>query len=122
MNLRRVIHLLLAVCVSFGLAWGPVVTPVAAAAMAPAIAMTGMDHGMAMPTDAMPADMPCCPSEPSSQDCPLMALCMLKTAQATPSLAHAMMVRQAARASHPYRNDALADGVDRPPPDHPPRA
>lgn len=120
MDLRRLINLVLACGVTFGLAMGPVVTP--AAAMQASMAMDDMS---AMPTEAMPADMPCCPSEPKKQDCPdcpLMAICVMKTAKAGPSLASAMVVRHAVRTSHLFMDDALADGVVRPPPDHPPRA
>jgi hypothetical protein len=98
----------------------PVVTP--AAAMQASMAM---DEMAAMSSDAMSADMPCCPSEPKSKDCPdcqLMAICMMKTVQAGPSPALAMAVRHAVRTSHLFKDDALADGVVRPPPDHPPRA
>ena len=120
MALRRLFNLVLAICVSFGLALGPVVTP--AAAMESSMAMGGMSS---MSADEMSADMPCCPSEPMSKacpDCPLMAICVMKTVQAGPSLASAMVVRHAVRTSHLFRDDVLADGVDRPPPDHPPRA
>ena len=120
MALRRLFNLVLAICVSFGLALGPVVMP--ASAMQPSTAMADMS---AMSGDAMSADMPCCPSEQTSKDCPdcpLMAVCMLKTVQAGPSLSPAIVVRHAVLSSHAYMDDALTDGVDRPPPDHPPRA
>lgn len=119
MALRRLINLALALCVTFGLAMGPAVTP--AAAMQAAMAMDDMQG---MSADAMSMDMPCCPSEPKSKDCPdcqLMAICVMKTVQAGPSPAPAMVVRHAVRTSHLFTDDVLADGVARPPPDHPPR-
>ena len=125
MALRRLINLVLALCVTVGLAMGPVVTP--AAAMQASMAMDDMSAMSPdqSSSDAMSADMPCCPSEPMSKacpDCPLMAICVMKTVQAGPSLASAMVVRHAVRTSHLFRDDVLADGVVRPPPDHPPRA
>lgn len=120
MALRRLINLLLALCVTLGLAMGPVVTP--AAAMNASMIMDDM---AAMSSDAMAADMPCCPAEPTSKDCPdctLMAICGMKTVQAGPSPAPAMMLRHAVRTSHAFMDDAFTDGVVRPPPDHPPRA
>jgi hypothetical protein len=119
MDWRRLINLVLALCVTVGLVLAPVATP--AAAMPASMVMDDM---AAMPADAMSADMPCCPSEPQSKDCPdcpLMALCMMKTVQAGPSPASAIMVRHAVRTSHAFMDDALTDGVVRPPPDHPPR-
>jgi len=112
MVLRRFIARLFAMLVIAGLAVAPLVTPVAA--MAPAHAKMA----------SMSADMPCCPDEQKSkdcQDCPLVAICVLKNAQAGPSLTSVMPVRHAIRTSHSVLDDVLADGLDRPPPDHPPR-
>jgi hypothetical protein len=115
MNARLLIGRLLAVLVIAGLAIAPLVSP--AAAMASAVADT---------TDmsSMSADMPCCPDEQKSkdcQDCPLVAMCILKTAQAGPSATAAMPLRHAIRMVHSFSDDALTDGLNRPPPDHPPR-
>jgi hypothetical protein len=115
MFLRRLIARLLAIAVIAGLSLAPLATPAAAQALAIAD-VAGMS--------SMSADMPCCPDEQKSKDCrdcPLIAICVLKTVQAGPSLAAAMPVRHAIRTAHSVRNDALADGLDRPPPDHPPR-
>jgi hypothetical protein len=116
MFLRRLIARLLAIAVIAALAIAPLATP--ASAMASAAAnMAGM-------MSSMSADMPCCPDEQKAkdcQDCPLVAICMLKTIQAGPSLAAAMPIRHAIRTAHAARDDVLADGLDRPPPDHPPR-
>src|SRR6266702_268130 len=115
MLLRRLIARLLAIAVIAGLSLAPLATPAAARALAVS-GMTGMS--------SMSADMPCCPDEQKSGDCgdcPLIAMCVLKTVQAGPSLAAAMPVRHAIRTAHSVRNDTLADGLVRPPPDHPPR-
>ena len=111
MNFRRLLNLVLAVLVTFGLA----VAPLSKAAQARAPNITDM---------SMSADMPCCPDEQKSkdcQDCPLVALCVLKTTQAGPSSTEALPLRHAVRTAHSVHSDILVDGLDRPPPDHPPR-
>jgi hypothetical protein len=116
MLLRRLIARLLAIAVIAGLSLAPLATPAAAQALAVS-EMAGMS--------SMSADMPCCPDEQKSKDCgdcPLIAMCILKTVQAGPSQVAVMPVRHAIRTAHLVRNDALADGLDRPPPDYPPRA
>lgn len=83
-------------------------------------AMSGMMSEM----EPMAADMPCCPNDKKSDtcpDCPLMAICALKTAQAHPSLGGALLLRSPVRAIQFTRDDALLAGLDHPPPDHPPR-
>ena len=88
--------------------------------VAPAAAKASVVGGMS----SMSADMPCCPDEQKSkdcQDCPLVAICLLKNAQAGPSLASAMPVRHAIRTSYSVLDEVRADGLNRPPPDHPPR-
>jgi len=114
MDFRRLINLILAVLVTAGLAVAPLATPAAAA----------QPHADGMMDMTMSADMPCCPDEQKSkdcQDCPLVAMCVLKNAQAGPSLASAMPVRHAIRTSYSVLDDVPADGLNRPPPDHPPR-
>jgi hypothetical protein len=111
MDVRR---FTLTVFVTLGLAVAPLATPAAAA---PPHAAGTMDM-------SMPADMPCCPDEQKSkdcQDCPLVAMCVLKTAQAGPSTTEALPLRHAIRTAHSFRDDAPAEGLVRPPPDHPPR-
>ncbi len=74
---------------------------------------------------SMAADMPCCPDEQKSApctDCPLTAMCMLTTAQTTPPEMSALPVRHAVRAARARHDDVFADGLDRPPPDQPPRS
>jgi hypothetical protein len=114
MDFRRLLKVAFAVLVTAGLTLAPMVAPAGAA--------TAQDVGM---TDmAMPTDMPCCPDGQKSkdcQDCPLVAMCILKTAQAGPAATVALTLRHAIRTTHMVRDDAFVDGLDRPPPDHPPR-
>jgi hypothetical protein len=114
MNLRRLINLALAVFVTVGLAAAPLTGPGAAA-------QSQAPGSMNM---SMSSDMSCCPDQKSMdcQDCPLVAMCMLQTAQAGPSMAAALPLRYPVRTSHIVRNDVLAAGLDRPPPDQPPRS
>jgi hypothetical protein len=114
MNLRRLLNLAFAVLVTAGLAVAPLVTPVRA----------GQLPAADMANTSMPADMPCCPDQNSldCQDCPLVAMCVLQTAQASPPMVAALPLRYAVRTTHFVRDDALAAGLDRPPPDQPPRS
>lgn len=115
MDFRRFLNLALAVFVTAGLAVAPLMAP-AAAKERSANEMTGML--------TMSADMPCCPDEQNSkncQDCPLVAMCILKTVQAGPSLTAAIPVRHGIRTVHSVFDEVPADGLNRPPPDHPPR-
>ncbi len=93
-------------------------------------AMSDMDdmdsHDMAsMPgMEPMAADMPCCPNDKKNDtcpDCPLMALCTLKTAQAHPLMDAMLPLRLPVRTLQSAYDDALLAGLDHPPPDHPPR-
>jgi hypothetical protein len=84
-------------------------------------------HSMAVDSVAgmpMAADMPCCPSDKKSDncpDCPVMAICALKTAQAHPSMDGALLLRSPVRTTQSALDDAPLAGLDHPPPDHPPR-
>ena len=113
MDFRRLLNLALAVFVTVALAVAPLVTPAAGQS-----SMSGM-------TDmSMSADMPCCPDGQKSkdcQDCPLVAMCVLKTVQAGPSATAAMPLRHPVRTVHLVLNDAPPVGLNRPPPDQPPR-
>jgi hypothetical protein len=102
-----------------GLAFAPMATPAAAMASAHA----GMDmSSMSADMSSMPADMPCCPDEKGScPDCPLAAICVLKVAPAAPALAGAVLMRLPTKTAHSVSDDAAISGLDRPPPDHPPR-
>ena len=117
---------LLAIAVVAGLAVAPVAAP---AAMQ--VHMTGGMSDMHM-TDMsamsdmsqMAADMPCCPDEQKNApctDCPVSAMCVSTTAQATPPETSALPVRHPVRTAHALRDDVFADGLSRPPPDQPPR-
>ena len=113
MYLRRLLNLVLAVLVTAGLAMAPLVAPAAAAQGA----------GAGMTEMSMSADMACCPDQKSTdcQDCPLIAMCVLQSAQAGAPTIAALPLRYAVRTTHVVLEDTLAAGLDRPPPDHPPR-
>lgn len=114
MNLRRLLRVAFAVLVTAGLTFAPFAAPAAAA--------QARSDGMS--DTSMSADMPCCPDEQKSkdcQDCPLVAICLLKTAQAGPSEAAALLLRHATRTMHLVADDLVGDGLSRPPPDQPPR-
>jgi len=114
---RRILRLVLAVLVTAGLTVAPLVTPAAAALpMASDMQMTD--------AQAMAADMPCCPDEQNNkqcQDCPLLAVCMLKVLQSGPAHVAAIRYVRALALLRPL-DDAVGDGLIRPPPDHPPRS
>jgi hypothetical protein len=113
MDFRRLLNLALAVFVTVALAVAPFVAPVAVAEQ-----MSGM-------TDmSMSADMPCCPDSEKNkgcQNCPLVAMCVLKTVQAGPPATAAVPLRHSVRTVHLVLNDAPPIGLIRPPPDQPPR-
>jgi len=116
MDFRRFLNFVLAVFVTAGLASAPLVAPASAKALS-------MNEMAGMST--MSADMPCCPDQQKSkdcQDCPLVAMCILKTVQAGPSSTAAMPLRYGIHTTHSLLDDAPADGLTRPPPDHPPRS
>jgi hypothetical protein len=116
MNFHRFIGRVLAVLVIVGLVVAPLATPVAAKPFA-AAEMSDMS--------GMSADMPCCPDQQKSndcQDCPLIAMCMLTIAQAEPPAANSVPARLLSRHLFVALVDAFAEGLDGPPPDHPPRA
>jgi hypothetical protein len=119
MVFRLFITRLLAIMIVAGLAVAPVAAPAAMRA-------STMHASMAEMTDmsSMAAGMPCCPDEQKSKtctDCPVIAMCALTTAQTTPPEMSALPVRHAVRATHALRDDVFADGLNRPPPDQPPR-
>ena len=112
--MRRLLKIAFAIFVTLGLALAPLAAP-AAAAQAHPDGMTDM---------SMSSDMPCCPDEQKSkdcQDCPLVAMCILKAAQAGPSDSAALPLRHAIRTTHLVAQDLVGDGLTRPPPDQPPR-
>jgi hypothetical protein len=117
MDARKLLRFLLAFLVTVGLAIAPLATPAAA------------EHSMASGTmqmadmSDMTADMPCCPDTQKNdcKDCPLIAICILKVLQAGPSVSAAAMQLSAGERLRPL-DDAVAQGLVRPPPDHPPRS
>jgi hypothetical protein len=119
MDSRRLLNLALAVFVTVALAVAPLVTPAAVAEP-----MDGMTD-ISMSSDMlMSEDMPCCPDSEKNkgcQDCPLVAMCVLKTVQAGPSATAAVPLRHPVRTVHLVLNDAPPIGLNRPPPDQPPR-
>lgn len=117
MRARRLLNLLIALSVAAGLVSVPIALPVHAHWSSPA--MTNSDG---MP--AMSEDMPCCPHEQKSkdcQDCPLLGFCLIKSTQLGPTAGAFLLDRTSLHAVLPVIDDAIADGLERPPPDHPPR-
>jgi hypothetical protein len=125
MILRLFITRLLAIAIVVGLAVAPVAAPAAMQASMTDMMATGMtDMSSVADVSSMAADMPCCPDEQKGKtctDCPVIAMCVLTTAQAAPPAASTLPVRHAVRTAHALRDDVFADGLDRPPPDQPPR-
>ena len=114
MNLRRLLRVGFAVLVTVGLTLAPLAAPTAPP-QAGSVGMSDM---------SMSADMPCCPDEQKSkdcQDCPLVAMCVLKTVQAGLSETAALPLRHAIRTTRLVADDLVGDGLTRPPPDQPPR-
>jgi hypothetical protein len=129
MIFRLFITRLLTIAIVAGLAVAPVTAPAAmqaplATGMADMMAAGMTDMSPMADASSMAADMPCCPDEQKSKtctDCPLTAMCVLTTAQAAPPATSALPVRHAVRTMHALGDDVFADGLDRPPPDQPPR-
>jgi hypothetical protein len=114
MDFRRFLNLAIAVFVTVGLAVVPLGVPAVAA----------LPHAGDIMNTSMSEDMPCCPDEQKSKDChdcPLVAMCILKTAQTGPAATAALPLRHANRTTHAIRDDVVADGLGERPPDHPPR-
>jgi hypothetical protein len=116
---------LLAIAIVVGLAVAPAAAPLAMrASMADMMAAGISDMSSMADASSMAADMTCCPDEQKGKtctDCPLTAMCVLATVQAAPPTMAALLVRQAVRSAHTVLDEATADGLDRPPPDQPPR-
>jgi hypothetical protein len=117
MSARRLLNLLIALSVAAGLVFMPSALPAHARSAPPAAASSDEMQAMA-------EDMPCCPHEQKSkdcQDCPLLGICLAKSTQLGPALAAVLLDRTSIQAALPVTDDAIADGLERPPPDHPPR-
>jgi hypothetical protein len=72
----------------------------------------------------MAAEMPCCPDTQKAhdcQDCPFSAICMMKISAAQPASTNGLPVRSAKHELFIAANDVIAAGMNRPPPDQPPR-
>ena len=126
MVFRLFITRLLAILIVAGLAVAPVAAPAAVQVSIMHASMAAEMNGISAVADvsSMAADMPCCPDEQKSKtctDCPVIAICVLTTAQAAPPATSALPVRHAVRTAQALRDDVVADGLDRPPPDQPPR-
>ena len=112
MNISIHLGRLLAIFLIAGLVLAPLSVPANAA------------NGAAAAMVEMSADMPCCPDKSAPMDCdqcPLMAICMLKTFQA-PSSAGVVDVRPVTLRMMAPRSDPAADGLNYLPPPRPPRS
>jgi hypothetical protein len=118
MSAKRFLSLLVALSVAAGLVSMPLARPAHSHSAPPVI--TSSDE-----MQAMAEDMPCCPHEQQKsrdcQDCPLLGFCMAKSTQIGPAAAAALLDRTSIHAVLLVTDDAIADGLERPPPDHPPR-
>ena len=122
MIVRRLISAVLGVLVAAGLLFAPFVTPAVARGDVSAVAM---HHGHAVAGAAVQAadDMPCCPDKQKSndcQDCPLMAICMLKVLLDGP-VAVGLPSAWSAYATLDPHDDQIIAGSTGSPPEHPPR-
>ena len=112
MNLSMHLGRLLAILLIAGLVFAPF-SPRANAAEAAPMAAAEMSTGM-----------PCCPDNPAPVDCdqcPLMAICMVKNFQ-EPSSAGVIEIRPVTVRLMAPRSDPAADGLNYLPPPRPPRS
>jgi hypothetical protein len=112
---------LLAIFLIAGLVLAPLSAP-ANAGMAKGMHMAGSMPEMA--ATEMAADMPCCPDKSVPMDCdqcPLMAICMVKNFQ-EPSSAGVIEIRPVTVRLMAPRSDPAADGLNYLPPPRPPRS
>jgi hypothetical protein len=117
MRRRRLLNLLIALSVAAGLLSMPFAPPVHAKSGPPVV--TSSDE-----MEAMAEDMPCCPHEQKSkacEDCPLLGICLAKSTQINPAASAILLDRTFIHAVLLGADDVIADGLERPPPDHPPR-
>ena len=117
MTARRFLNLLIALSVAAGLVSMPFAAPAHAHSGQPVV--TSSDE-----MQAMDEDMPCCPHEQKSkdcQDCPLLGFCLAKSTQIGAAAAAVLLDPTSIHAVLLATDDAIADGLERPPPDHPPR-
>lgn len=124
MDIRRLIGRMLAIFAVAGLVAAPLVSPVAAMGRSNVTTSNVATSNVAMSDLAsMADDMPCCPDTQKKndcRDCPLLAICTLKNVAAHPVTD--VVVERPARHYQPVvPDDLISEGLDRPPPDHPPR-
>jgi hypothetical protein len=114
MDPRKIFNCLIAITVAAGLLIAPLSAPAMAAPHPTAVA----DE-----MQAMASDMPCCPDQKAKDcgSCPFIALCMLTITLPAPDGAAALIDRTFSRSAFALPDDLLVDGLDRPPPDQPPR-
>jgi len=111
-NISTHLGRLLAIFLIAGLVFAPLSAPANAAKAASAV------------TVEMTADMPCCPDKSAPVDCdqcPLMAICMVKTFQ-EPSTSGLIEVRPVMVRLLAPRSDPAAEGLNYLPPPRPPRS
>ena len=97
---------------------------IAGLVLAPLSATANAAKGSSAVTVKMSADMPCCPDKSAPVDCdqcPLMAICMVKNFQ-EPSSAGVIAVRPVTVRLLVPRSDPAAEGLNYLPPPRPPRS
>jgi hypothetical protein len=97
---------------------------IAGLVLAPLSAPANAAKGASAVTVEMSADMPCCPDKSAPVDCdqcPLMAICMVKTFQ-EPSTASVIEIRPVTIRLLVPRSDPAAEGLNYLPPPRPPRS
>jgi hypothetical protein len=113
MDVSRFLRFLFAVLIAIGLTAAP---------LAPVLAKTHTsDTGMQMMD--MSSDMPCCPDKDKQSgcdDCPFLAICVLKVLRDGPSATN-LPVREASSRTLRPSDEPEITGLTRPPPDQPPR-
>jgi hypothetical protein len=122
---KHSIHLcrLLAVFLIAGLVFAPLAARASANPVA-SMAVASMTDEAASKAASMSDDMPCCPEKSSPvdcADCPLMAICMVKTLQAQPSAGAAGIQPVTLRMRLPG-SDPEAESLGLLPPPKPPRS
>jgi hypothetical protein len=116
MDVSRFLRFLFAVLIAIGLTAAP---------LAPVLAKTHTsDTGMqSMQMMDMSSDMPCCPDKDKQSgcdDCPFLAICVLKVLRDGPSATN-LPVREASSRTLRPSDEPEITGLTRPPPDQPPR-
>jgi hypothetical protein len=109
----RFIGCLLAMFAIAGLITAPLLSPL----------VVGPSHVVVSDMAAIADEMPCCPDTQKKndcKDCPLLAICMLKNL-ATYPVADAVTERAVKHYQPVVHDDLMSDGLNRPPPDQPPR-